>query len=246
MNGIFSSSAARRNLAIALGVLLLAAVIYLTTRPPQEESTIPAAGSPKATSNTRAQGLTSTVDATTSTGANPSPSGPASQTKSQDTTGDEIALARTATNRNTTTASGVRKQLIDPMASWTEQPAWPEGPRMFAEVETAGKRYVNLRPDDVGEMPRIQIAAQEQINITISVPDGDPGEKIHVELPNGGSFTDSESKGRIFILSENRTLAFPYTTDRVLGYCNVKLRHRGHTRSLPIWVGELPISTPDP
>lgn len=159
---------------------------------------------------------------------------------------EKTSLSRSAQDRTVLSASGERKQLIDPMASWSDLPAWPEGPRLFAEAETGSRRYVNLRPDDVGEMPRIRAEAEERIELRVTFPDGDPGEKIHVELPNGGSFADSEVKGRILLLSENRTLDFTYITDQVQGYCNVKLRHRGHTRSLPVWVGELPSSPPEP
>jgi hypothetical protein len=153
--------------------------------------------------------------------------------------------ATRATRRDTdVSADGVRRTVIDPMASWPELPAWPEGPRLFAEVETSSRRYVNLRPDDVGEMPRVRAGAEERIELRVNFPDGEPGEKIHVELPNGGSFADSDARGRVFILPENRTLSFPYITDDARGHCNVKLRHRGHNRSLPVWVGELPETAP--
>ena len=111
---------------------------------------------------------------------------------------------------------------------------------MFAEVETSSRRYINLRPDDIGEMPRVMADAEERIELRVSFPEGEPGEKIHVEIPNGGAFTDTEARGRVYQLPENRTLSFPYITDDSRGHCNVKLRHRGHTRSLPVWVGELP------
>jgi hypothetical protein len=130
------------------------------------------------------------------------------------------------------------------MASWSELPAWPEGPRLFAEVETSSRRYVNLRPDDVGELPRVRAEAEERIELRVNFPDGEPGEKIYIEIPNGGAFADSDAKGRVFELPENRTLSFPYLTDDSRGYCNVKLRHRGHTRSLPVWVGALPETEP--
>ncbi len=150
------------------------------------------------------------------------------------------AVTRASRRRETVSSDGVRRSVIDPMASWSELPAWPEGPRLFAEADTASRRYVNLRPDDVGELPRIRAEGAERIELRVIFPEGVPGEKIFVELPNGGSFADSDAKGRVFILPENRTLTFPYITDDARGHCNVKLRHRGHTRSLPVWIGELP------
>lgn len=152
--------------------------------------------------------------------------------------------ATTKAKRRDTAVSpdGIRRSIIDPMALWPEQPAWPEGPRLFAEVDTTSRRYVNLRPDDAGEMPRIRAEAEERIELRVNFPEGEPGEKIHVEIPNGGSFADTKARGRVLILPENLTLSFPYITDDSRGHCNVKLRHRGHTRSLPVWVGELPAS----
>lgn len=137
-------------------------------------------------------------------------------------------------------ASGKRRTQVDPMASWTDQPAWPEGPKMYAEVETSSRRYINLRPDDIGEMPRVRADAEERMELKLTFPEGEPGEKIHVELPNGGTFADSEARGRVYVLPENRTLSFAYLADDSRGHCNVKFLHRGHTRSLPVWVGELP------
>jgi hypothetical protein len=138
------------------------------------------------------------------------------------------------------TASGKRKTQLDPMASWSDLPPWPEGPRLFAEVETSSRRYINLRPDDIGELPRVMADAEERIELRVNFPEGEPGEKIHVEIPNGGAFADSKVRGRIYQLPENRTLSFPFITDDSHGHCNVKFRHRGHTRSLPVWVGDLP------
>lgn len=146
-----------------------------------------------------------------------------------------------ASHRDTVlNAKGERKTVIDPMASWEHTPPWPEGPRLLAEVETSARRYVNLRPDDAGDLPRIYADAEERIELEVSFPDGEPGEKIYVELPNGGSFPDTDQYGRVFELPEDRTLSFSYISDESRGHCNVMLRHRGHSRSLPIWVGAPP------
>lgn len=163
---------------------------------------------------------------------------PGSRTASDST--PPPAVTKSSRRDTAVSPDGIRRSIIDPMASWPELPAWPEGPRVFAEVDTSSRRYVNLRPDDAGEMPRIRAEAEERIELRVNFPEGEPGEKIFVELPNGGSFADSDAKGRVFTLPENRTLSFPYITDDSRGHCNVKLRHRGHTRSLPVWVGELP------
>lgn len=164
--------------------------------------------------------------------------GAASSDKKPDEEGPSVTRARSRDGLASSSAG--RKTLVDPMASWDSPPPWPEGPRLYAEVETATRTYINLRPDDVGELPRIHAAAQERIELRIHFPEGSPGEKIFIEIPNGGSFPDHKDFGKVYPLPENRTISFPYITDDSRGYCTVALRHRGHTRSLPIWVGELP------
>lgn len=176
---------------------------------------------------------------TDSTNSNPSAGGDASSNK---TTSANPSAARPtdtrASHRDTVVnAKGERKQLIDPIASWENTPPWPEGPKLYASVETSTRHYVNLRPDDAGDLPRVYAEAEERIEVSVSFPDGEPGEKIYVELPNGGSFPDSDQFGRVFELSADRTLSIPYITDESRGHCNVMVRHRGHSRSLPIWVG---------
>lgn len=153
---------------------------------------------------------------------------------------NDPAVTRSSRRNTVVSPDGVRRTVIDPMASWENTPPWPEGPKLYAQVETSTRRYVNLRPDDVGDMPRVYAEAEERIELSVSFPDGEPGEKIFLELPNGGSFPDSDQFGRVLELPANRTLTFPYVTDESRGHCNVMIRHRGHSRSLPIWVGESP------
>jgi hypothetical protein len=152
---------------------------------------------------------------------------------------EETAEAR-ATRRREALANRSRtpKSVVDLMASWSDQPPWPEGPRLYAEVETSSKKYINLRPDDYGVMPRIHTGPGELLEIKITFPESEPGEKIHVELPNGGSFSDSEVVGRIYDIEAGKSFSFSIFADDARGNCNVKMRHQGHTRSIPLWVGE--------
>lgn len=225
-----------RLLAVLFLLLAAAAIFWKTTRPdPPADPRNAAAGA----GDTPRRDAPPAGSAISPSDANPrEPRKPGEAAATTDRQGPAVTKA---TRRDSVTSpDGTRRTIIDPMASWSELPAWPEGPRLFAEVDTGSRRYVNLRPDDVGEMPRIRAEAEERIELRVNFPDGEPGEKIFVELPNGGSFADSDAQGRVFELPENLTLSFPYVTDDARGHCNVKLRHRAHTRSLPIWVGELP------
>ncbi len=134
--------------------------------------------------------------------------------------------------------AGGRKVTIDPMASWKDVPAWPEGPRLFAEVETSGKRYVNLRPNDMGLLPALNVEANEPMKITLSLPESDPGASIYLEIPNGGAFTDTSDPGKVLKVAANRTVSFDFIADETRGNCTVHIRQAGHTRTLPLWIGE--------
>lgn len=149
--------------------------------------------------------------------------------------------ATKAAVREKSMTSRKRLSVIDPMASWSEQPPWPEGPRLFAEVETRGKKYINLRPNDVGLMPQINVAPSEALQITLQVPESTVGERIHIELPNGGKFSDQEATGRILTVGSNRSIYFQIEADETMGNCTVHIRQSGHTRTLPLWIGAPPV-----
>ena len=137
-----------------------------------------------------------------------------------------------------TGASSARKTVVDPLASWSEVPAWPEGPRLFAEVETSRKRYVNLRPNDLGLMPRLEVEANEPLKISLTLPEGAAGDTIYVEIPNGGRFPDAELMGKSLAVDGKGRVAFDFIADESRGHCTVHIRQNGHTRTLPLWVGE--------
>lgn len=228
-----------RHIVVLVLLLAAAAVFWKTTHPAPQADPQTAAGEGDTRSRDvpRSESPAFLPDGS-APASSPTFAKPAESSASAEMEGP--TATRASRRREAVSPDGIRRTVVDPMASWAELPAWPEGPRLFAEVDTGTRRYVNLRPDDVGELPRIRAKAKERIELRVNFPEGEPGEKIHVELPNGGSFADSEAKGRVFTLPENRTLSFPYITDDAGGHCNVKLRHRGHTRSLPVWIGELP------
>lgn len=161
--------------------------------------------------------------------------------KRHDSKEGEVGPAVTkAALRDSVATPGGRKVVIDPMASWDEVPAWPEGPRLYAEVETKGKRYVNLRPNDIGLLPLLRVEPKEPLEITLQLPESSPGDSIHIELPNGGRFPDESAMGRVIRVEEDRTVRFQVEADDSRGNCTVHVRQAGHTRTLPLWIGEPP------
>lgn len=131
-----------------------------------------------------------------------------------------------------------KKPVKDILASWDAQPPWPEGPRLMVDVESADTRYVNLRPNEQGIMPRLNVGASETLQVKLSMPDSPPGETIFLELPNGGTFLDQELKGMTLAIGDKRTIDFSMNASALRGHCTIYIRQAGHTRTLPLWVGE--------
>lgn len=128
-------------------------------------------------------------------------------------------------------------QVVDLAAASTEEPAWPPGPRLLAEVETSTRRYVNLRPNQFGLMPTLRVAAGEALAVHLQLPDGEPGEAVFVELTDGGAFPDSPAKGRTLRTGADRRLSLAVQADARPGNCTLVIRQAGLNRVMPLWVG---------
>ncbi len=103
-----------------------------------------------------------------------------------------------------------------------------------------------MRPNNRGIMPTVELATNESVLIKLQFPENRPGDRIHVELVDGGYFTDSEKPGRILTLAENRTAEVTISSDDRPGHLKLYVRQSGHTRVLPFWTGpRLPLATND-
>lgn len=127
--------------------------------------------------------------------------------------------------------------VVNVEAGMDETPPWPDGPRVMAEVATESKRYINLRPNDLGIMPTLNIGANESMVIRLNFPDNSPGDSIYVELADGGVFGDSDKAGQVRKLGDVKTLEIPLSADERVGILKLLVRQNGHTRVLPFWVG---------
>jgi hypothetical protein len=178
---------------------------------------------------------TSVPDSTSKLSAKSDPGAPAAEGP---------AKTRSSRREGVVTSSGKHKTLVDPMASWNETPPWPEGPRLMADVETSATKYVNLRPNEMGVMPSLNVKPEEVLDISLSVPESSPGEPIYLELPNGGGFPGETSRGKSLPVSDKRTVSFSVSAASLRGHCTVHIRQGGHTRTLPLWVGDRPEPAP--
>jgi hypothetical protein len=145
------------------------------------------------------------------------------------------------TRRERDAASGGRAaglRVKDIMASSRENPAWPAGPKVYAEIETSGTRFVNLRPNDAAMLPTLDVAANERLAVRLSFPEGTPGDRIFMELTDGGHFEDTADMGQVLEVGADRTLSFVFFADGRGGNCGLTFRQAGHSRVIPLWVGE--------
>jgi hypothetical protein len=229
-----------KRLLAACGVLGISLTAILWFRPTRQASTpdVPIASETLAETATReaqaSQPSQTNPGGETSPGTSPERNARRNDDSSEKT-GPLVTKPRL---RDATTDKGGRRAIVDPLASWSESPPWPEGPKLYAEVDTPARRYINLRPNDIGIMPLVQVESKDPLTVTLSLPEASPGEKIYLELPNGGEFPGMEGVGRILPVSEARTLTFTMLADDSRGHCTLHVRHRGHTRTLPLWVGE--------
>ena len=134
-------------------------------------------------------------------------------------------------------ASNLPRKTVDVMASWSETPAWPDGPKLYATVETSTTRYVNLRPNEVGRLPVLYVDPAEELKITLTWPEANADEQFFLEIPNGGKFPGESAVGKRLPLNSATEATFEYVADATRGNCTVHIRQRGHTRTLPLWVG---------
>jgi len=123
------------------------------------------------------------------------------------------------------------------MSSAAENPAWPSGPKVYAEIESSSTRFVNLRPNDAAMLPTLDVAANERLAVRLSFPEGTPGDRIFMELTDGGRFEDTEDMGQVLEVGPDRTLSFAFFADGRGGNCGLTFRQAGHSRVIPLWVG---------
>ena len=140
-----------RLLAVLVLLLAAAAILWKTSRPDPAADPRNAAAGAGETPRRDAQPAGS--EATTSD-TNPRASmKPGVDPATTDKQGP--AVTKSTRRDAVTSPDGIRRTIIDPMASWPELPAWPEGPRLFAEVDTGSRRYVlnpKLTPSRIAKL----------------------------------------------------------------------------------------------
>lgn len=86
-------------------------------------------------------------------------------------------------------------------------------------------------------VPTLDVAANERLSVRLSFPEGTPGDRIFMELTDGGRFENTEDMGQVLEVGPDRTLSFVFFADGRGGNCGLTFRQAGHSRVIPLWVG---------
>ncbi len=218
-------------IVVLLGFAILLGVFAFSQRESPAESKSADTNTKAETAATKADRKVSSQAKTRSSSAQPSVA-----------TNESAETVKTkARERAESAIAGKPATTIDHAARAEETTPWPAGPHLYAEILTGTQRHINVRPNNIGLMPRIPVEPGDPIIMKLNAPNGSPGDVLYVELADGGSFPEGpEQKGKKVTLGENLTAELPFTADLRHGHCTVIVRQAGHSRTIPFWVGPLP------
>lgn len=116
-----------------------------------------------------------------------------------------------------------------------------EGQRAVADISFGGRKY-SLKPAQYGIFDQILVEPSSRIPVQVTYPDGEPGEKVIVEVEDGGRL-DNDSILAIQSLDDEKRLAFVFRTTAQTGLFRVTLRKGADVKTLNFWAGpELPVA----
>jgi len=115
------------------------------------------------------------------------------------------------------------------------------GPMAYANV-LAGNKLYKMSPNQVGGFDRIYLQPLQRVSITAQYPTGGAGDKILIEVEDGGKL-DNQTVVENSELDSQRTITFGFTTSGQNGIHQVTLRNGTDIKTLDFYVGkELPIA----
>lgn len=103
-----------------------------------------------------------------------------------------------------------------------------------------GNRMYTLRPNELGDCPRVYVQAGDKIQVAMVFRDGNPGDPVVVEPEDGGEILETAEAVKVARLDEDLRLAFGFQVSENHGTHRVVLRRGGESQVLDFWVGEPP------
>ncbi len=122
----------------------------------------------------------------------------------------------------------------------TEATAASARPEITAVVKLANNKTVELTPNALGLFPRVLLGKEQTVSISLSYPDGEPGEVLVISAEDGGQ-VNSSIPVQTEKLDENRQVNFRFTTTQNEGVFRVTLRRAAEQQQFDFWVGPEPV-----
>jgi hypothetical protein len=113
-------------------------------------------------------------------------------------------------------------------------------PEVLGEMAVAtvnsGDRRRELRPNQIGEFPRVAASTKENIPIAVYYPEGQPNQEVAVVVQDGGRI-DESVLSRVLRLNSDRSIAFNFLTGENDGLYRVSLRKGTDHKTFTVRVG---------
>ena len=152
----------------------------------------------------------------------------------ESTTGKGVNTAQSQVPRVALAPSEAPKAVVAPLA-----PVGQSHPEVTAVVQLAEHKSVTLEPNALGLFPRVLLAQKQTVPITVTYPDGEPGEVLVISAEDGGK-VNGTSPVQTAKLDSNRQVHFKFNTTQNEGVYHVTVRRGAEQQQFDFWVGTEP------
>jgi len=115
-----------------------------------------------------------------------------------------------------------------------------KGPSAVIQVNGDLKK---LKLNTIGEFDQINVGPKQTIPIALSLPDRDPGQKISVQVEDGGYVGKGNAEGKgdiveVLPVNDNHQIVFAFTTNNLDGVYRIAVAHGADVQVFKFWVGQ--------
>lgn len=107
---------------------------------------------------------------------------------------------------------------------------------VVADIMIANARHV-LVPNQIGVFERLYVKPSQEIQISVGYPEANPGDKVVVEMNDGGLLGNGKPTD-IIVLNEAKRASFQIKVTDAFGTHRVALYHNVDRKILDFWVGQ--------
>lgn len=105
-------------------------------------------------------------------------------------------------------------------------------------VIATGETQRTLSSNQVGQFPRVYTRASSDVSARITYPEGQPGERVIVEVLDGGVLSPDTVMAKAFTLDASGSFDLNYTLSANDGTHRLALRKGTDVKMLEFWVGQ--------